>query len=514
MVQRDLVRNLDAIDASEPYDVCIVGSGPAGTILATTLAEHGVRTLLLESGNSLLDWALDDRLKKLTEYEVSGDLAYPLTHTTSRIVGGNSNFWTGRCERFHPTDFETHPYTPAENPWPISYEDLEPYYYRAEQTLRVRGGRLSEFAPPRREDMPLPPRPDISSLKRYMALAGLTLDDSPTATPKRGIRFFRVHKEVLPRFLESGCGTLVSGVTARRILTHRAGDVSGISIQTLDGTEKTARARAYVICCGGLQTPRVLLLSRSEQWPDGIGNAYGRVGLGFNEHPSLNFYGLVRHNRMTISPKHAIGRTHQFYETCRAEGLGSIHAVVIQSWVFPNHLLRYRLKDMPRHLWKILRRAVRPTLYMSPTLEMKPVDSNRVTLSTHKVDPLGDPIAHLHLSFSDEDLRLLERSREISLEILGRAGARDIDEIEQTWSRHHLGTCRMGSHPETSVVDRDLRVHGCSNLFLCGSEVFVTGAAVQPVLTIAAFAHRLGDHLARELRSGLAADVVEMATTN
>lgn len=508
MARRKLVRNLGALDAAEPYDVCIMGSGPAGTIVAATLVEHGVRTLLLESGNSLLDWLFDPRLKQLAEYEASGDANYPLTRTVSRLVGGNSNFWTGRCERFHPSDFETHPYTPRENPWPVSFDDLEGFYYRAENTLRVRGGKLSEHAPPRREDLPLPPRPDITSLKKYMARAGVVLDDSPTATPRRGLRFFRVQKEILPSFLRSPHGTLVSGVTARRVLSDERGDVSGVAVETLDGVEKVARARAYVICCGGLQTPRLLLLSRSERWPDGVGNAYDRVGRGFNEHPSLNFYGSVRPDRTTISPKHSIGRTHQFYDTFREEGLGAIHAVVIQSWVFPNHLLRYRLVDIPKHFLKIVSRAVRPTLYMSPTLEMKPVDSNRVTLSAHKRDPLGDPIAHLSLSFSDEDLRLLERSRELSLATLSKAGATDIYEIEQTWSRHHLGSCRMGNSPKTSVVDGNLRVHGCSNLFLCGSEVCVTGAAVQPVLTIAALAHRLGDHIAQELRAGLAVPAI------
>lgn len=498
---KDLVHNLESLDRSEPYDVCVVGSGPAGTIVATTLAGHGVRTLLLESGNSLLDWVLNSRLQELAGYEVAGTAGYPTTRTVSRVLGGNSNFWTGRCERFHPSDFEPHAYTPLDNPWPIRFDDLRPYYARAEETLRVRGGELSEYAQPRDRGFPLPPRPDISALKGYMERrAGLTLDDSPTATPSKGLRFFRVQKEILPDFTASPHGTLVSGVTATRLLSSADGEITGIRVRTLEGEERVATARAYVVCAGGLQTPRLLLLSRSERWPDGIGNAYDRVGRGFNEHPSLNFYGKIRPDRVTLSPKHSIGRTHQFYDTFRPEGLGSVHAVVIQSWVFPNHLLRYRLADVPRHLLKIISRAVRPTLYMSPTLEMKPVDTNRVTLSPDRRDPFGDPIGRLTLSFSEEDERLMKRSRDLVLSTLRRAGATEIEEIEQTWSRHHIGACRMGRDPKSSVVDPDLRVHGCSNLFLCGSEVFTTGAAVQPVLTLAALAHRLGDHLSGVLR--------------
>jgi choline dehydrogenase-like flavoprotein len=504
MPRRNLVQNLDALDSEQPYDACIIGSGPAGTVLGTALAERGVRTLIVESGNSRLDWLLDPRLKSLAAYEVSGNADYPLTRTTSRIVGGNSNWWTGRCERFHPSDFEAHPYTPRDNPWPVGFSELEPHYFRAECVLRVRGGKLSDFAPPRRQDFPLPPRPDISALKGKMADAGVTLDDSPTATPAHALRFFRVQKEILPRFLASGHGTLVSGVTVTRLVADHDGTIVGALAKTVDGVAKTAKARVYIVCCGGLQTPRLLMLSRSERFPNGVGNTYDRVGRGFNEHPSTNFYAKIRHARSTISLKHSIGRTHQFYETFRREGLGAIHAVVIQSWVFPNHLLRYRLVDVPKHALKVLSRVVYPTLYMSPTFEMRPVDSNRVTLSQKTTDPFGDPIAHLVLNFSDEDRRLIERAGDLMRATLRKAGAIDIEEIELTWSRHHLGACRMGESPRTSVVDRNLRVHESPNLYLCGSEVFVTGAAVQPVLTISAFALRLADHLAAALSQGLA----------
>lgn len=485
-----------ALERSDPYDVCVIGSGPAGTTLSVRLAERGVNTLLLESGRSLLSWLMDDRLQELAEYEVSGDANYPLTRTTSRVVGGNSNFWTGRCERFHPSDFGTVPYTPEGSGWPLDFGDLEPYYEEAEKLLRVRSGPLSSFAPPRKGAFPLPARTDITPLKELMADAGVTLDDSPTATPRRALRFFRFPREVLPAFERSSHGTLVRDATVTRLQHDADGRITEATVRSPEGTEHSARARTFVVCCGGLQSPRLLLLSRSEHFPDGIGNGHDRVGRGFNEHPSLNVYGRLRHSRETLSLAHRIGRTHQFYETFREEGLGAIHAVVIQSLVFPNHLLRYRLRDMPRHALKIISRLIWPTIYMSPTLEMKPVDTNRVTLSEDGTDPHGDPIAHLHLSFSPEDRRLIERSRELTWKSLRRTGAFDLEEIELTWSRHHLGSCRMGTDPRTSVVDAELRVHESPNLYVCGSEVFVTGAAVQPVLTITSLAMRLADHLA------------------
>ena len=102
---------------------------------------------------------------------------------------------------------------------------------------------------------------------------------------------------------------------------------------------------------------------------------------------------------------------------------------------------------------------------------------------------------HLIFNYQPDDLRLIERSRQLLHELFDRVGATDREEIEITWSRHHQGTCRMGADPRTSVCDPNLRIHDCPNLYLVGCETFVTGAAVPPTLTIVALAHRLGDHL-------------------
>jgi choline dehydrogenase-like flavoprotein len=211
---------LTALDASEPYDVCIVGSGFSGTVLGRTLAGRGARVLMLESGRDLTSWLTDPRIRSLARYEFSGDTDYPLSRTTSRLLGGNSNFWTGRCERFHPSDFEPHAYTPPENPWPIGYADLDPHYDQAEQLLRVRGGPRSSFSPPRKSPLPLPPSPDISVLKQLGARLGVTFEESATATPTKTLRIFNVRKELLPAFLASERCALVTGVSVTRLLMH------------------------------------------------------------------------------------------------------------------------------------------------------------------------------------------------------------------------------------------------------------------------------------------------------
>ena len=119
-----------------------------------------------------------------------------------------------------------------------------------------------------------------------------------------------------------------------------------------------------------------------------------------------------------------------------------------------------------------------------------------------QVDDFGDALAHVHCDYSEADWALLERSRELVRDLYARVGAVDIREPQSTFARDLQGSCRMGINPRTSVVDPDCRVHESPNLYVCGSEVFVTGGAMQPTLSIVAFAFRLAEHLVGRLNQG------------
>lgn len=495
--------SFDALDTSEPFDVCIIGSGPTGTIIGKTLVENGLRTVILEAGSSMFNWLTDSRIKQYADFESTGNADYPEKHTKASLLGGTANFWTGRCERFHPADLEPHPYTPPENPWPITYDDLDPYYEQAERIMRVRGSsQRSSYSPPRKTPLPLPQTKDISFLTSLLADAGVEVDDSPTAIPRKSIRFFKVQKEILPEFADSPNLVLLTGAIVRRLLSNADKMITGAEVQSFGGEKKIVRARVYVLASGGIGAPRLLLLSRSEHHPNGIGNAYDRVGRGFNEHPAVNFYAQIPHQWKTIYPLSKIARTHQFYNTYRSEGLGSIMPVFRQSWILPHHNMPLKISRIPHNALAIAQRLLHATFYIGVVIEMKISDDNRVTLSEKKVDPFGDPLARVHLDYAEEDLALLERSRELVRDLYARVGASNIQEAQITFSRHLQGTCRMGTNPRTSVVDPDLRVHESPNLYLSGSEVFVTGGAMQPTLTIAAFAFRLGEHLVKRFKEG------------
>ena len=150
-------------------------------------------------------------------------------------------------------------------------------------------------------------------------------------------------------------------------------------------------------------------------------------------------------------------------------------------------------------------------LYIGASIEMRISDSNRVMLSKTMKDCFGNPLAHLIFNYTEEDLRTLDRSRDLIREIYRKLGATDVREVEASWSRHHQSTCRMGDNPRMSVVNRNLRIHESPNLYLCGSEVFVTGGAMQPCLSIAALAHRLADHLVSRLKDESEANSIRLS---
>ena len=184
------------LDRGEAFDVCIIGSGPAGVTLGNDLAQRGIRTLIVESGPNYLDGSQDPRFAELDRYRSSGSLEYPVQASRLRAVGGASLLWTGNCARLKPVDFET---------WPISQDELMPYYESAERTLRVRllgATALSRFHAPRREPLPIAfTRRDLGPLQEFMLRVGVTVDGTPVSQKDALLREpIRVARDLLPGF--------------------------------------------------------------------------------------------------------------------------------------------------------------------------------------------------------------------------------------------------------------------------------------------------------------------------
>jgi choline dehydrogenase-like flavoprotein len=328
---------------------------------------------------------------------------------------------------------------------------------------------------------------------------GIAVRAPAVATPVGSARTFEIRDELLPEFLESRNGAFVSGVTATRLRADRNGRIVGVTCRTLDGGRKLARAHSFVLACGGVQSARLLLLSKSQRFPRGIGNDHDRVGRGFNDHALIAVSGYLPKHALFHKPREA--HASHCYRAFRRNGLGAVQPVFSQTPRIARLISNHEAADWPRQALRALQAPFDPVLEIAGHIETKPLDSNRVSLSRSCSDPFGDPAAHLHFAYSSEDRHLIRKTRELLNRWLIRIGAqigKETDEV--AWAGNAIGTCRMGPDPGSSVCDPTLRVHATPNLYLCGAETFPSGSALPPALTIAAFAHRLADHVIARAR--------------
>lgn len=453
----------------DPFDVCIIGSGPAGAILAGQLVDAGIETLVLESGPA--PGGSDPRYARLDAYSTSGS-PYALRESRYRALGGTSNLWTGSCTRLYPSDLAAdNPYAPPGASWPLSYGELSPFYHRAEIELSVRGALPTSFAPPRNGPYPLPfvPRGRATSLERILAPAQLALDYVPTSDfDGEPLRTATTH---LPAFSQSPHGKLTVGCTVTRILAGSGNEVRGLRVQSLDGITRTIRARLYVVACGVVETCRLLLLSRSG-FSTGTGVGSDRVGRYFmTQYHQLSARGKVPAN---IPMGSGVVISRQFVAAARNRGLGAV---------------QLRIKQFGR------------SVVIFSDLEVQPSPFNRITLDRDRKDYFGNSGAHLHLRVSKRDRATGRYADELIRKLVSKLDLEDVHfgrGFRQS-GHHHFGGCPMGRDPRTSVVDRNLRVHRTSNLYVAGAAPFVTCGVAFPTLTIAALALRLADHLHEEI---------------
>jgi choline dehydrogenase-like flavoprotein len=462
--------------ASGPFDVCIVGTGPAGCTLADLLSRKGRRVLLIESGVGLTDSEGMQRTSALDVYSSSGVQDYPLQATRLRALGGTSNIWTGRCPRMLPSDFSGTPLAPG-NKWPISYANLQPYYLRAEKTLHVVGDKLSASQAPRQQDLEGGSPADISNLRELIEPLGIAVDHPPMSRKRRFLKDdgpVRFGNDLLPALSRRNNVQVLVGSTATGILTDTQGLVTGINVQSPSGVQKQIVAGRYVITCGAVESTRLLLQSRNEHFPDGIGNHADHLGRYFMEHPFLTYSARIP----GIKPigNWQLARTYQYCDALHQRGLGG---AVIAFYGEPPRPNRLKIKL---------------------GIEMAPSGNNRIGLNHAKVDIFNTPGADIQLDFSEADHSLLKAGEEIVYSIFNKLDAAEIKKHDDLhWSHHHMGTTRMSKLAADGVVDPDLRVHGTKNLYVLSSSVFVTSGTANPTLTIVALAHRLSDHLINEV---------------
>jgi choline dehydrogenase-like flavoprotein len=525
-------RSIEA-DTVVEVDVCIVGGGLAGIALAKEFMNTPVEVCLLESGGL----QPDSETQSLDAGENIGYPYYPLETARVRCLGGSSTLWHtqladhtvgARLRPLDPIDFEERDWVPHSG-WPFRRCDLEAYYDRAQAVCRVGPATfdVQDWADPDR-------RPE----------ARLEGDEVQTIVYK-----------LCPKSLFAGeyrkvvsSAENVTTCLHANVLEIEASDaadhVARLRAATLKGNEFFVSAKIYVLAAGGIEAPRLMLLSRRQQ-PAGLGNQHDLVGRFFMEHlhfwsgmlvlpeahrfDSTAFYNDVH----TVKDVAVIGKLALAEHVLRRERLLNQN-VQLFSGLRPDPFKYRRLNEKPKNSlrallrgttsdighdvrnvvtgWDDIARAVarrlRGALPTSPVYifanmtEQIPNPDSRLTLG-RDLDAFGQPRVRLDWKIAPQDISSAIRTQTIMSSALEKIGwGRFYRELVEAvppegthGGYHHMGTTRMHADPRRGVVDPNCRVHGIDNLFIAGPSVFPTGGYANPVLTTLALSLRLADHV-------------------
>jgi len=540
---------------SPRVDVCVVGAGPAGALVATRLAQAGHDVVVLEAGPRFDEESRVERMERSLrpsyddlsvwemggqrdEFSTTGELFYPLNRARVKGVGGSTLHWQGMVMRLHESDFAGRAGSDDLDPWPIAYDDLQPYYRGGERELGVAGADDNPFAPPREEPFPMPAFPPSYSDSLF-ATACERLDIATHSVPNarnsepygdRGACVgygtcqpvcpsgAKYSADVHVRRAEAEGARVLDRVPVQRLVTTDDGTrVDAAVYATPDGETHRQTARQFVLAAGGVETPRLLLLSSDRAHPDGLANSSGVVGHYFMEHLFAGAGGILDRETRQNHIGFITSETHQFYDDPGQAVTDDDGAVVVPesderlapmkleffNYAGPSPVeLALGGDEWGDDLLDSLREAYGHSIAMGGLVGQEPRRENRVTLDTSTTDDHGNPVPDIQWSLADRTRRTLARANDIQHAILGELGV----DIEWTVgpddtgpAYHHMGTTRMGQDPDESVVNARLRTHDVSNLTVASSSVFRTAGAMNPTLTIAALALKAACHVEEDL---------------
>jgi len=458
------------------YDVCLIGSGPAGITLATERGARGLSVLLLEAGGT----QYDEASQAMFQGEVVGPLKFPLDVGRLRYFGGAGNHWGGFCQPLEAIDFEQK-VPGVDTAWPIKRKDIEPFLPRAEAILEL---------PPVAADRPLG--------------AHLRMTQMRYSPPVNFARKYRSALEKMPNV------TVVTNACVVD-LQERGGAIVSLDVRAPDNTRHTAQARRYVLCAGGIENSRLLLWANLQNGGRVVKDPRA-LGRYWFEHPHFTIgEALLEESAPFTFDAWNIAWASPTAEALRERGLLNAGLRITRKDRESTRQLIATLSctvpELGRWAMSKLKRRLFCGAMMRASWEQSPQPWNRVVLGADR-DPHGMPRAELHWRLSDFDRRTILGSATLLAEemvrqnfgrvrldpwVLGNGSFPADDEIK---GNHHMGGTRMSTDTARGVVDADCRVHGLSNLYVGGSSVFPSGGAANPTLTIVQLALRLADHLA------------------
>ena len=540
----------------DEVDFVVVGVGAAGGIIVRELATAGFKVVALEQGPFLHepDFRHDElaisQFAALTNdfnrspvtYRMSDkDQAKPRNAVSyGRAVGGGTVHFTGNLWRFHEIDFiersrRGSPAGSAMADWPITYADLEPYYTRVDWEVGVSGlAGASPFDPPRSKPYPLPPLPIKSTgvlMERAAKKLGWTAFPAPMgilSQPYRGrgacvacgfcegfgceVRAkSSTLASMIPDAIATGRCEIRPLSYVRKIETDGRGRVSGVKYFDSANREIYQRAKAVVVCANGAETPRLLLMSASNRFPNGLANSSGLVGRHLMFNGGGIAVGLVDHEVNGYKGAVVSRVVHDLYQLDPKLGIYGGGGFDFRWDLNP---IGFALGGLPPGgpTWgaeykRMLRDYFNRTVLSFAHTTSLPVETNNITLDPALKDSWGLPAIRVTFREHPNDLKLYRYFVDRAHDLLVAAGATKrwefpITEESGLLQPHLLGTCRMGNDPRRSVVNKFHRAHDVPNLFVVDGSSFVTGGRGQPTMTIMALAFRAGEAIAGMAKRG------------
>ncbi len=500
---------------NQHYDVIIIGAGAGGGTLAYGLAPTGKRILLIERGDYLPrekeNWDADEIF---TQGRYQADEQWldakdqPFDPQAYYVVGGNTKLYGAALQRMRQEDFGELEHVDGVSPaWPLSYDELEPYYTRAESLFKIHGQRGEDpTEPPMSAEYPFPAfehEPRIQTVADSLAERGLTplhltlaldrneanLANSPcircdTCDPYPCLLDAKMDAQtacVDPALAYDNVTLRLNTLVTRLLTTADGRRVDRVEIQTDQGLE-TLSADTVVVACGAVNTAALLLRSASEQHPNGLANGSDQVGRNLMKHNHSALVAVSSEPNDVVFQKTLAVHDYYFQGPLQDYPLGQIQLTGKAKWqrlakMAPTELPQDYLKHMAEHSvdWWV-------------TTEDLPDPNNRVTLTSEgqiKVDFTPN-----NLKPHEELISVLEQHlKEIGFYMFWHKRM----DVGVLW--HQVGTCRFGSDPQTAVLDLNCRAHEVDNLYVVDSSFFPSMGAMNPTLTLIANALRIADHL-------------------
>jgi len=522
----------------DDFDIIIIGAGAAGLTAAWSLSQENFKILCLDQGPKFDKFDFnksDKKLDRLLDYspnvrKLKSD--YPIDETDSEIsianfnaIGGSTILYSAHLPRFKPSDFKVNKLDKVGANWPFGYKDLEKYYEINEKLSGVSGLEGDNAYPSGFKNL-LPPLPlGISGEKIARSFNRLGWHWWPSYSgvlSKKHMgreKFERSghYNMFIPynskssldntylSMIKSKKFTLLPNSRAIKINTNVLNKASEVIFIHKNKKTYKAKGSLFIIACSGIGTPRLLLNSKSEKFPNGLCNSSGLLGRNLMLHPLGYVEGTFKNYiASNIGPQGTNLYSHQFYETKEKNKFKRGYTIqVLRSGNVLNtakQIIKFKKYKFGKSLYDIFFKYHGRQIPLAIISEDLPELKNRVELDNNKLDSSGMPGVKVYYKISKNTKEILKDGLKKGEKLLKSAGAKSVFSFAPIryagW--HIMGTAKMGKNKKDSVVNENGFSHDVKNLLIIDSSIFPTSSAVNPVATIQAISLKISDFLKKK----------------